>query len=51
VKNEYCTNHLQMSVTKPENDLHSNIFLSANPSGFGQSCYDPYDLSSNDDEY
>jgi hypothetical protein len=40
-----------MSVTKPEHDQHSNIFPSGNASGFGQSSFDPYDLSSDNDEY
>jgi hypothetical protein len=40
-----------MSITKPENDQHSTMLPSANPSGFGQSSFEPYDLSSDDDEY
>jgi len=51
VDNQYCVNHRRMSVIKPENVLHRNIFPSAKASGFGQFCFDPYDLSSNDDEY
>jgi hypothetical protein len=51
VENEYCAKHRRMSVTKPENHQHSNIFPSANVAGFGQSSFDPYDSSSDDDEY
>jgi len=51
VENKYCTKHQQMSITKPENDQHSNFFSSAKASGFGQSSFHPYDLSSDDDEY
>jgi len=40
-----------MSVIKPENFLHGNILLFATPSGFGQSGFDRYGLSSGDDDY
>jgi len=39
-----------MSVIQPKKVLGSNLFPSAKASGFGQSSYDPYDLSSNDEE-
>jgi len=51
VENEYCDKHWQISITKPENNQHSNIFPSAKASEFGQSSFDPYDLFSDDDEY
>jgi len=51
VENEYWTKHRPMSVIKPVNVQHSNFFPSAKASKFGQSSFDPYDLSSDDDEY
>jgi len=51
VQNEYCGKHRRLSVTKPENDQHSNFVPSSNAAGFGQSSFDPYDSSSDDDEY
>jgi hypothetical protein len=51
VENEYCAKHRRMSVTKPEYNQQSYIILSANAAVFGQSSFDPYDLSSDDDEY
>ena len=51
VENEYCAKHLRLSVTQPKNNQRSNIFPSGNESGFGQSSFHPYDLSSDDDEY
>jgi len=51
VENEYCANHRRMSITKHEK-LQSNDFIhSATPSQSGQSSFDPYDLSSGDEEY
>jgi len=51
VENEYCANHRRLSVTKHEK-LQSNDFIhSATPSQSGQSSFDPYDLSSGDEEY
>jgi len=51
VENEYCAKRRQLSVTKHEK-LQSNDFIcSATPSQSGQSCFDPYDLSSGDEEY
>jgi len=40
-----------MSIINPEQVLGSHHFPSAKASGFGQSSFDPYDLSSNDKEY
>jgi len=51
VENEYCAKHRRLSVTKHEK-LQSNDFIhSATPSQSGQSSFDPYDLSSSDEEY
>jgi len=51
VENIYSAKHGQMSVIKPENVPHGNIFLSAQVSGLAQSSLDPYDLSSGDEDY
>jgi hypothetical protein len=40
-----------MSITKQENDQHSNHFTSAIAARCGQSSQDPYDWSNNDEEY
>jgi len=40
-----------MSVIKLQNAQHTNFFPSAKVSAFGQSSFDPYGLSSDDDEY
>jgi len=40
-----------MSVIKLEKVPGSNLFPTANGSAFVQSSYDPYDLSSDDEEY
>jgi len=51
VENEYCAKHRWLSLTKHEK-LQSNDFIhSATPSQSGQSSFDPYDLSSGDEEY
>ena len=50
VENEYCAKHLWLSINKPERDASNNPF-STITSGCGQSSFDPYDLSSDDDEY
>jgi len=51
VENEYCAKHRHLLVTKHEK-LQSNDFIhSAMPSQSGQSSFDPYDLSSGDEEY
>jgi len=51
VENEYCAKHRRMSVMKPENVPSSNLCLSAKSSGIVHSSFDPYDLSSNDEEH
>jgi len=51
VENEYCTKHRQLSVTKHEKQLSNDFIHSATPSQSGQSFFDPYDLSSGDEEY
>jgi len=50
VENEYCAKDRQMSVIKPQNVPHGNNCPSAKAFGFGQSSFDPSDLSSNDAE-
>jgi hypothetical protein len=51
VENEYCAKHQRLPVTKLETIPDNNISSTAMASGSGQSSYDPYDLSSNDEEY
>jgi len=51
VENEYRAKHRRTSVIFPGDVLHGNNFPSANASGFGPSSFDPYDLSSYDEEY
>jgi len=51
VENEYWAKHTRLRVTKPENTLKNNFSSSAIASRSGQSSYDPYDVSSDDDEY
>jgi len=51
VENEYCANHRRLPVTKSENILNNNLSFSAIASRSCQSSYDPYDLSSDDEEY
>jgi len=51
VENEYCTKHRCVPVNKLETVPNSNLFPSATASGSYQSCFDPYDLSSDDEEY
>ena len=46
VENEYCAKHLRVPVNKYESLLGSNLIPSATASGFLQSSFDPYDLSS-----
>jgi len=50
VQNKYCAKHRRLSVNKPERVASNNPF-STMASGSGRSSYDPYDLSSDDDEY
>ena len=51
VKNEYCAKHRWVPVTKQERVTRSNFVSSALASGSGQSFCDPYDLSSDDEEF
>jgi len=51
VVNEYSAKHQCVPVNKPENVLSSNLVPSTTASGSGQSSFDPYDLSSDDDDY
>jgi hypothetical protein len=51
VENEYCAKHRRLPVTKLENTPNNNFSSSAMASRSDQSSYDPYDLSSDDDEY
>jgi len=51
LENEYWGKHRWMYITKHENVPHGNIFRWAQASGFGQSSFDPYDLSSDDEDY
>jgi len=51
VENEYCVQHRCLPVTKSNNTLNNNLSSVEMASGSGQSSYDPYDLSSDDDEY
>jgi len=50
MENEYCSKHGRLSIINPERILSSNLFSSAMFSGSVQSSFDPYDLSSNDEE-
>jgi len=51
VENEYCAKHRRAPVNKLDTVLNSNLIPSAMASGSYQSSFDPYDLSSNDEEY
>jgi len=51
VENEYCTKHRRVLVNKLETVPSSNLIPSAMASGSYQSSFDPYDLSSDDEEY
>jgi hypothetical protein len=51
VENEYCAKHRHLPVTKLENTPNHNFSFSAKASRSGQLSYDPYNLSSDDDEY
>jgi hypothetical protein len=51
VKNEYCAKHRHVPVNKLETIPSSNLVPSATASGSYQSSFDPYDLSSDDEEY
>jgi len=51
VENEYCAKHRRVPVNKLETVPSSNLVPSATVSGSYQSFFDPYDLSSDDEEY
>ena len=51
VENEYCAKHRRLPVIKSDNTLKNNLSSFEMASRSGQSSYDPYDLSSDDDEY
>jgi len=51
VVNEYSAKQWKMSIIKPKNISDSHHFPSAKASGFGQSSFDPYNLSRNNEEY
>jgi len=49
LENEYCAKHQHVPVNKHESLPSSNLIPSAMASGFCQSFFNPYDLSSNDE--
>jgi hypothetical protein len=51
VGNEYCAKHRRVPVNKLETVPSTNLVPSATASGYYQSSFDAYDLSSNDEEY
>jgi len=51
VENEYCSKHRRVPVNKLETVPSSNLVPSATAGGSYQSSFDPYDLSSDDEEY
>jgi len=51
VENEYCAKHRRVPVNKLETVQNSNFVLSATASGSYQSSFDPYDSSSDNEEY
>jgi len=51
VENEYCAKHRRVPVNKFEMVQNSNFVPSATASGSYQSSIDPYDSSSDDEEY
>ena len=51
VENEYCAKHRRVPVNKLETVPSSNLVPSAKASRSYQSSFDPYDLSSDDEEY
>jgi len=51
VENEYCAQHRHVPVNKLEMVPSCNLVPSATASGSYQSSFDPYDLSSDDEEY
>jgi len=51
VENEYCAKHRHVPVNKLETVPSCNLVPSATASGSDQTSFDPYDLSSDDEEY
>jgi len=51
VENEYCAKHRHVPVNTHESLPMSNLIPSGTVLGSCQSSFDPYDLSSNDEEY
>jgi len=51
VENEYCDKHRSVRVNKLETVPSSNLIPSATASGSYQSSFDPYDVSSDDEEF
>jgi hypothetical protein len=51
VENEYCAKHRRVAVNKLQSLPSSNHISSATASPSCQSSFDPYDLSSDDEEY
>jgi hypothetical protein len=51
VENEYCAKHRHVPVNKLETVPSCNLVPSATASGSYQSCFDPDDLSSDNEEY
>jgi hypothetical protein len=51
VENEYCAKHRRVPVNILKTVPTSNLFPSATALGSYQSSFDPYDLSSDDEEY
>jgi hypothetical protein len=51
VEDKYCAKHRRLLVIKSGNTQNNNLGSFGIASRSGQSYYDPYDLSSDDDEY
>jgi len=51
VQNEYCAKHPRVPINKLQSLPGSNPISSATASGSCESSFDPYDLSSDDEEY
>jgi len=51
VEDEYCPKHRRQPVNELETVPSNNLLPSATASGCYQTSFDPYDLSSNDEEY
>jgi len=51
VENDYCAKHRRVAVNKLETVPSSNLIPSATASGSYQSSFDPYNWSSDDEEY